>query len=105
VRRILLDYSWPGNVRELDNVMRHALALAGGPVVGVDSLPPRLRHQDRERSFIGRATTARLSLAELERLYILEVIKESGGSRTRAATVLGLDRKTLYRKLKSYGQD
>jgi two-component system response regulator HydG len=105
VRRILLDYSWPGNVRELDNVMRHALALANGPEVGVESLPPRLRNQDRERSFIGRATAARLNLAELERLYILEVLKEAGGSRTQAATVLGLDRKTLYRKLKSYGQD
>lgn len=105
VRRILLDYSWPGNVRELDNVMRHALALANGPAVGVESLPPRLRNQDRERSFIGRAAAARLNLAEIERLYILEVLKEAGGSRTQAATVLGLDRKTLYRKLKSYGQD
>ncbi len=105
VRRILLDYSWPGNVRELDNVMRHAIALASGPVIGVDTLPPRLRGHARERPLLGRAVSGRLKLAELERLYVLEVIKAEGGSRTRAATILGLDRKTLYRKLKSYGQD
>ncbi len=105
VRRILLDYPWPGNVRELDNVMRHALALANGTEVGLEVLPPRLLGHDRERSLLGRAAGSQLTLAELERLYILEVLKTEGGSRTRAATVLGLDRKTLYRKLKSYGQD
>jgi transcriptional regulator with PAS, ATPase and Fis domain len=105
VRRTLLEYPWPGNVRELENVMRHALALADASVIGVGELPPRLRGHSQQRSLLDRATNARLRLAELERLYILEVLKAEEGSRTRAAEVLGLDRKTLYRKLKSYGQE
>ena len=105
VASLLLDYPWPGNVRELDNVMRHALALAQGETIGVEELPPRLRGHREQRSLLGRAASSRLRLADLERLYILEVLKAEGGSRTRAADALGLDRKTLYRKLKSYGQE
>ena len=104
VRRLFFEYPWPGNVRELDNVMRHALALASGKLVGVEDLPARLRGHSQQRSLLGKAAGSRLRLADLERLYILEVLKGEGGSRTRAAEVLGLDRKTLYRKLKSYGQ-
>jgi transcriptional regulator with PAS, ATPase and Fis domain len=103
-RRLFLEYPWPGNVRELDNVMRHALALASGKLVGVEDLPPRLRGHSQQRSLLRQAAGSRLRLADLERLYILEVLKAEGGSRTRAAEVLGLDRKTLYRKLKSYDQ-
>jgi DNA-binding NtrC family response regulator len=105
VRRLLLEYPWPGNVRELDNVMRHALALAQGAEIGLGELPPRVRGHREQRSLLGRAAASRLRLADLERLYILEVLKAEGGSRTRAADALGLDRKTLYRKLKSYGQE
>jgi two-component system, NtrC family, response regulator AtoC len=105
VRRLLLDYPWPGNVRELDNVMRHALALVDGAEIGMEALPPRVRGHREQRSLLGRAATSRLRLADLERLYIMEVLKAEGGSRTRAADALGLDRKTLYRKLKSYGQE
>ena len=105
VRRLLLEYPWPGNVRELDNVMRHALALAQGTEIGLEELPPRVRGHREQRSLLGRAASSRLRLADMERLYILEVLKAEGGSRTRAADALGLDRKTLYRKLKSYGQE
>jgi two-component system response regulator HydG len=105
VRRVLLEYPWPGNVRELDNVIRHALALAPGNLIDVGELPPRLRGHREQRTLLGGATSSKLKLADLERLYILEVLKAEGGSRTRAADVLGLDRKTLYRKLKSYGQE
>jgi DNA-binding NtrC family response regulator len=100
-RKLLLGYHWPGNVRELENVVERAVALAETAIVTPDDLPPALR--DRKNQ--DRVTTALeqgLTLDQLEREYIQRVLEAEGGNKTRAAQRLGLDRKTLYRKLDEY---
>ena len=100
----LLDYPWPGNVRELANAMNRAVALARFDTIAVEDLPPRIReHRGRDTIVIGDDPAALLPLAELERRYVLRVLEAVGGNRTRAARILNLDRKTLYRKLRDYG--
>jgi DNA-binding NtrC family response regulator len=100
-KKILLAYSWPGNVRELENVVERAVALAEGDIVTAEDLPPAMRerkNQDRLTSALMQG----LTLVELEREYIQRVLEAEGGNKTRAAQRLGLDRKTLYRKLEEY---
>src|SRR5213594_3392446 len=101
----LLAYAWPGNVRELQNCMEHAVALAAGERVGVDDLPEGIRtYRPAHVVVAGDDPEELVSLEEVERRYILRVMEAVGGHRTRAAQVLGLDRKTLYRKLDRYAQ-
>lgn len=100
---LLTAYTWEGNVRELENAIERAVALARGAVLTVDGLPERIRKASSETSAIlAGAKAKRLTLYELEREYILEVLRECGGNKSRAAETLGLDRKTLYRKLDEY---
>jgi DNA-binding NtrC family response regulator len=115
-KKALLGYGWPGNVRELENVVERAVALVEGPLVRVDDLPPlpsmtapaRERRPvegqggDGEADPFTAALARGLTLAELERDYIMKVLAAEGGNKTRAAQRLGLDRKTLYRKLEEY---
>ena len=101
----LLAYAWPGNVRELQNCMERAVALAAGERVGVDDLPAGIRtYRPAHVVVAGDDPEELVTLEEVERRYILRVIEAVGGHRTRAAQVLGLDRKTLYRKLDRYAQ-
>jgi DNA-binding NtrC family response regulator len=99
---VLTAYPWPGNVRELRNALERAAALAGGREIGVHDLPPRIRDAAGPVDRIADATRRHLPLRDLEREYILEVLKQTGGNKSRAAEILGLDRKTLYRKLDEY---
>jgi DNA-binding NtrC family response regulator len=96
----LLQYRWPGNVRELENAVQRAVALAGGDILLPADLPEAV-HGGRARSDLSMDSGA--TLGEMEKQYILHVLKEQGGSRGRAAEVLGIGRNTLWRKLKSYG--
>jgi two-component system response regulator HydG len=104
----LLAYSWPGNVRELQNCIERAVALARYGLVGVDDLPEKMRPAapaslawkgngggDDKESFI--------PVHELERHHVLRVLAAVQGNKTAAASVLGFDRRTLYRKLERYG--
>jgi DNA-binding NtrC family response regulator len=103
-KKLLLGYTWPGNVRELENVVERAVALAEGDIVTAEDLPPAMRdrkNQDR----ITTALAQGLTLDQLEREYIQRVLEAEGGNKTRAAQKLGLDRKTLYRKLEEYATD
>ena len=102
----LLDYPWPGNVRELQNCIERAVALThpDAHALQLEDLPVRIREHRRSRS--GREPvdlTELVPLEEVERRHILRVLEAVGGSRTLAARTLGLDRKTLYRKLERYG--
>src|SRR5690606_12468734 len=100
VARMLLQYDWPGNVRELMNVMERAVALARFDGITVEDLPEkvsqfegdRLVIQDNEPDFM-------LSLDDLEKRYITRVLRATGDNKTRAAEILGIDRRTLHRKL------
>ncbi len=100
---LLTVYSWQGNVRELENTIERAVALARGPVLTIEDLPERIREASSQTTAIlATAKSKRLTLADLEREYILEILREAGGNKSRAAETLGLDRKTLYRKLDEY---
>jgi two-component system response regulator HydG len=103
-KKALLAYAWPGNVRELENVVERAVALAETGVVRLEDLPTAVgqRRGDAEPDTLSAALARGLSLDELEREYIQRVLAAEGGNKTRAASRLGLDRKTLYRKLEEY---
>ncbi len=104
VADVLLRYSWPGNVRELANCIERGVALTSHERVVVDDLPERVRAEVRRVPLPLVDPPAELvTLEELERRYILQVFEAVGRSRTLAAQVLGVDRKTLYRKLERYG--
>ena len=94
----LLAYAWPGNVRELENSIRAAVALSPGKTLEAADLPLRIRDAQKSRN----AESARVDLDALERTHIERVLKETGGNRSEAARQLGIDRVTLYRKMKRY---
>ena len=99
----LLDYDWPGNVRELENAMERAVALTRFTRITVEDLPERVRSYESTRiTPIDVDAEQVLTIQELERRYIERVLKAVDGNKTRAARLLGLDRRTLYRKLERY---
>jgi two-component system response regulator HydG len=103
---LLTAYSWQGNVRELENTIERAVALARGAVLSVEDLSARIRDASGQTSAIlAAAKSKRMTLAQLEQSYILEILREAGGNKSRAAEILGLDRKTLYRKLDEYREN
>ncbi len=96
----LMGHAWPGNVRELQNVMEGAAILEAGPEIDRDAIPVG---EARPRDPIAEAVGGRYSLAQLEERYIREVLRLTGGNRSQAARVLGINRKTLLEKRKRYG--
>jgi two-component system response regulator HydG len=102
--RKLLDYDWPGNVRELENCMERAVALTRLSEITVDDLPDKVREHRSTNLVIPAADPDEmLTLEEMERRYIARVLGACSGNKTQAARVLGLDRRTLYRRLESLG--
>ncbi|SES79619.1 sigma-54-dependent transcriptional regulator [Stigmatella erecta] len=96
----LLAYGWPGNVRELQNCIERAVALTTFEQLTVEDLPERIRNYSAPRVLPEVSDVSELvTLEEVERRYIHRVVEAVGGSRTLAARILGVDRKTLYRKL------
>jgi two-component system response regulator HydG len=97
----LLNYSWPGNVRELRNVMERAVALTHSESVVVADLPNKIRDfQGGQTLLAGDDATELVPLDIIEQRYIQHVLKATDGNQTQAARILGVDRKTLHRKLK-----
>lgn len=96
--RILLNYPWPGNVRELENIIQRAITLSSSGKILLEDLPKALFQKAEERLF-EKAVEEKYTLDRLEKEYIRRVILETGGNKSKAAEILGLDRKTLYRKL------
>ncbi len=97
----LLSYAWPGNVRELRNVIERAVALTRYDRLGVEDLPEKICNYRSSQVFIGGDDPTELvALEEIEHRYILHVLQSVGGNKTLASRILGLDRKTLYRKLR-----
>ncbi len=100
---LLLAYDWPGNVRELENCMERAVALAGFDHVSAEDLPEGIRAFKADKiKLVADQSNEILTLDELERRYILRALRIVGGNRSRAAELLGLDRRTLYRRIEKY---
>ena len=97
---ILAGYAYPGNVRELANIMERAVALCDQDLISERDLPPDL--SEVQLTGFSPADKAELTLEEMERSYIEHVLDISGGVRTRAAEILGIDRVSLWRKMKKY---
>ena len=103
-RKILLDYPWPGNVRELENLVERAVVLGGsGELDRADfaflSSHPRSVSDTPSNGY----AFSGLSLGELEQLHIRHVVEACEGNRSAAARILGIDRSTLWKKLKEMG--
>src|SRR6266702_4385912 len=100
----LLDYSWPGNVRELQNAMEYAVVLTRHNLIGVKELPTELQLanalQQTERGIAQRAGVQ--TLDDMERNTILQALAQCHGNKKKAAQLLGIQRPTLYNKMKRY---
>ncbi len=99
----LLHYDWPGNVRQLENVIERAVALTRNEQIGVEDLAERItRHEGRGAAVEAADLEHLLTLEQLERRHIALVLKLERGNKTQAAKLLGIDRRTLYRKLAQF---
>ncbi|MFO0739643.1 MAG: sigma-54 dependent transcriptional regulator [Labilithrix sp.] len=96
----LVAYPWPGNVREIENAMERAVALCGSQEVGASDLPPKIReYRPTTFAFAADREEEIVTVAELHRRYVTRVLSVLNGNKTRAAQALGIDLRTLYRKL------
>jgi len=102
VVRKLVNYQWPGNVRELRNVIFRMCLEAEGPLLQVDDLPDQLRGST-DIVLSGMPNLAGMTMADVERLHIMNTLRMFGGNREKSAKALGIGARTLYRKLRDYG--
>ena len=111
---LLCAYGWPGNVRELRNTIEKMVVLSRGERLEVSDVPPNIARNSSGRVVQGTPLPlspppalveldSGESLADTERMKIMAVLKKNGGNRTRAAEELGISRRTLHRKLKTFG--
>ena len=99
-RSSLFNYSWPGNIRELRNCIESAVVLTKGNIISLDDLPPYIRDDTNSGSL--KLNTG-ITLAEAERELIRFTLQRERGNKSKAAEVLGIGRKTLHRKIQTYG--
>lgn len=95
----LVSYDWPGNVRELEHTIERAVLLSKSDKIGPSDLPLQVLAKGRKEISLAAALSRRYTLQDLEREYIQRVLETTGGNKTEAARILGVDRTTLYRKL------
>ncbi|PYS95697.1 MAG: hypothetical protein DMF65_13870 [Acidobacteria bacterium] len=100
-RQRLNAYDWPGNVRELRNALERSTALATSDRIEADQVLQSVSTQSEEGK-TNAPDSAPATLEQLERQHILRVLEDSGGNRERAAAILGISARTLYRKLREY---
>jgi DNA-binding NtrC family response regulator len=100
----LLEYHWPGNVRELENAVEYALAIGVDEELGLDDLPPNVltQSQTNKSDALEEYAASNLPLVEVERRHIMSMLQRFGGHHIKTAAALGIDRRTLYRKLQQY---
>jgi two-component system, NtrC family, response regulator AtoC len=112
---LLRRYHWPGNVRELENVIERAVSLAHGPLILPEDLPEAILQASEPVRRDGMGLTPEdirddvtvdlVTLEQLEKRYLMKVLRETGGNKVRAAKILGIDRRTLYRMAERFGLD
>ena len=103
----LLDYSWPGNVRELQNAIEYGVVLAREGVIGIKELPAEIQLPAalQQAELEGLPRKGVQALDDVERTAILQALAECRGNKKKAAELLGIQRPTLYNKLKRYTID
>jgi two-component system response regulator HydG len=98
--RKLLDFDWPGNVRELENCMERAVALCRLTEITISDLPAKLSEHTPSNLVIATGSPLELmTIDEMTRRYVRQVMAVAGGNKTHAARLLGIDRRSLYRRL------
>ena len=105
---LLKEYRWPGNVRELENAVERAVSLSHGPLVTPDDLPESIRTaapSDAKAASVSEGDEVCLTLEEVEKRHLIRVLKEMKGNKVKAAKILGIDRRTLYRMAERFGLD
>jgi two-component system response regulator AtoC len=100
---LMCTYHWPGNVRELDHTIERAVTLTMNSALLPGDLPPRLQQQTAVPRL--NAAPQLLTLEELEKQHIQVVLRATEGNKKRAAQILGINRRSLYRMAKRYGLD
>jgi len=105
---LLKEYRWPGNVRELENAVERAVSLSHGPLVTPDDLPESIRTAaplEAKSTSASDGDEVCLTLEEVEKRHLIRVLKEMKGNKVKAAKILGIDRRTLYRMAERFGLD
>jgi DNA-binding NtrC family response regulator len=107
---LLTDYRWPGNVRELENAIERAVSLSHGPLLTPEDLPEAICQGATAEASVQHQLTnpqdeAYLTLEEVEKRHLIRVLKETKGNKVKAAKILGIDRRTLYRMAERFGLD
>jgi len=100
---MLIHYNWPGNVRELENAVERAIALNSSGVLAPEDFPSEIRQYRNGTGTLANPLAPHLTLAEKEKEYILEILEATQQNASRAAEILDIDRRTLYRILKRHG--
>jgi DNA-binding NtrC family response regulator len=98
----LVEFPWPGNVRQLFNTLERATTFVRGDEIGPADLPEDVWSTGQGAVVVRTAAARQATLADVQRDYILEILQQTGGNKTRAAELLGIPRRTLYRRLEEY---
>ncbi|NIM99710.1 MAG: response regulator [candidate division Zixibacteria bacterium] len=97
----LLSCKWPGNVRELENAIEHAVLLSKGNQITTEDLPRKIK-EGKEIDLVTEAHPTAPTMEIIEKAYILWVLNQTGWQKSKAASILGIDSSTLYRKIEKY---
>lgn len=98
----LMDYDWPGNVRELRNIIRRAVLMAAGETITTIQIPKEINYNLEKDSDSLTQGNLEDSKKNIEKEFILNALKETGGNKSKAAKLLNINERTFYRKLKLY---
>jgi DNA-binding NtrC family response regulator len=98
---VLVSYRWPGNVRELENSIEHAVLLSRGNQITLADLPQKQREEEKI-DLVNEEKASAPSLETIEKAYIFWVLTQTGWQKGKAASILGIDSSTLYRKIEKY---
>ncbi len=98
---LLVSYDWPGNVRELENAIERSVVLTNGPIIEMKALPPNVRPK---LTPAGMPIVPGATLGEVEKYAILETLKSTGGSTSKAAEILGISVRTIQYRLHQYNE-
>lgn len=98
---LLINRSWPGNVRELENLVERLVVLAQRPIIDESEIP--LPENEGMDSFFTQSAQSLITLEEMEKRYLQYVLTKTGGKKDKTAQILGINRRTLYRKEREYG--